>query len=98
MRRAVEQQDEGATKVAAIGKRALTVTVGAEKFSPIQYHTIDLGPISATVEVPEGMSLESAHRAVLSELRLLQTHQFEVQLADFTERVRKAANVVRSAK
>jgi len=96
MRRAIEH-NEGAAE-SGLSKRTLTVTMGAEKFSPIQYHTIDLGPISATVAVPDDMSFESAHRAVLSELRLLQTHQFEVQLADFSERVRKAATVVRSAK
>lgn len=97
MRRAVEEST-GDKIDTGIVKRTLTVTLGAEKFSPIQYHTLDLGPISASVVVPDDMSLESAHRAVLSELRSLATHQFEVQLADFTERVRKAAAVVRSVK
>jgi hypothetical protein len=76
----------------------LTVTWGAEKLSPIQYHTLDIGPVSATVEVPEGMSAESAHRAVLSELRLLVANQFETQLEDFMQRVRAAATAVRGAK
>lgn len=75
--------------------RTLTVTWGGEKFSPIQYQTVDVGPISATVEVPDGMSAESAHRAVLSELRLMMDSQFEMQLNDFADRVRKAAAIVR---
>ncbi len=77
---------------------SLTVTWGAEKLSPIQYHTIDVGPISATVEVPEGMSAESAHRAVISELRHLVANQFEAQLEDFLGRVRATATAVRGAK
>ena len=78
--------------------KSLTVTWGAEKFSPIQYQTMDVGPISATVDVPEDMSLESVHRAVLSELRHMMAKQFEVQIDDFKDRVRNAANLVRGGK
>lgn len=103
MRRLSESKEQAETGSAAVpaGRaqvRTLTVTWGGEKFSPIQYQTVDVGPISATVEVPDGMSAESAHRAVLSELRLLMDSQFEMQIDDFKERVRKAAAAVRGGK
>ena len=95
---AKEQAVETGLPVEQAGRarvRTLTVTWGGEKFSPIQYQTVDVGPITATVEVPEGMSAESAHRAVLSELRMLMAAQFEMQIEDFKERVRAAATAVR---
>lgn len=78
--------------------RTLTVTWGTEKFSPIQYQTMDVGPVSVTAEVPADMSLESAHRELLSELRLMMAKQFELQIDDFKERVRAAATTVRGVK
>lgn len=79
------------------GWESLTVTWGAEKFAPIQYHSFDMGPLSVTVASEPGLTLAEAHARAIGHLKLMAEHQFEEQLAGFVERAKKAAAAARGA-
>lgn len=76
----------------------LTVTWGAEKFSPVQYQNFDVGPLAVTIAREPGLSVEDAHARAMTRLRELVQVQFEEQLRDFLARVKQAATVARGGR
>lgn len=76
----------------------LTVTWGAEKFSPVQYQNFDVGPFSVTITSEPGLSLEEAHARALGHLKSVAEAQFEVQLRGFLDRLKQAAAAARGSR
>ena len=70
----------------------ITVSIGEETHSPIQYQSFRAGAVSAEFVVPEGVSVEQAHAAALAKLRKLSEVQFEEQLRAFFEHAREASS------
>jgi hypothetical protein len=73
----------------------LTVTWGAEKFAPIQYHSFDVGPLSLTVSNEPGLTPVQLHARALAHLKEMAEAQFAEQLAGFLDRAKRAAAAVR---
>lgn len=69
----------------------VTITLGAQKFAPVQYHSFDIGPYSATVVLRDGETYEQAHARVMPMLRAQMKKDFEDSLGEFLDRVRQAA-------
>lgn len=69
----------------------VTVTLGAEKFAPVQYHSFDVGPFSLTVTTRKGESIEEAAARGMASLYAVQKRDFEARSKAFLERVRAAA-------
>lgn len=72
----------------------MTVTWGAEKYAPIQYHSFDVGPFSVSVECEKG-TLTEQHAKAVAVLKNMAAAQFEEQLAAFLGRAKKAAAAAR---
>lgn len=75
----------------------VTVTLGAQKFAPVQYHSIDVGPFSMTTTVGVGESIADVNARCLPQLQALVDAAFAAELPKFIERVRTAAQAARSA-
>lgn len=73
------------------GGEQVTVTLGVEKFAPVQYQSFDVGPFSLTVTSRPGETVEEAALRGLASLRAVQRKDFEVRSKEFLERVRGAA-------
>lgn len=83
----LEPDDEGGDEV--------TVTLGAQKFAPIQYHSFDVGPyVIKTVRFP-GESYAGVYARVMPELRAMAQRDYEAALPEHLERVKKAAGAAR---
>lgn len=82
-------------RVLATPGTRVTVTLGAQKFSPVQYHTFDVGPYSLEVEVRAGESYRDACHRGLAELKAIAEHEFEEALKLFTARVKRGLEEVR---
>ena len=77
---------------------SLTVTWGAEKFAPVQYHSFDMGPLSVTVASEPGLTLAEAHARALAHLKQMAEAQFNEQVVAFAERVKLSAAAVRGGR
>lgn len=101
MRKMLGSDSEGkqAADVGVSGGRAvLTVTLGAQKFAPVQYHSFDVGPYVAQVELEAGETFEQARERTMSKLRAMADADFAEQLQSFLQRVKLAAGAARGGR
>lgn len=73
------------------GIQALTVTWGEETHNPIQYHTVKVGGLTATVVPAAGESVQQAARRAWEVLDEIAREQFNEKLDGFFGRAREAA-------
>jgi hypothetical protein len=71
----------------------LLVTYGAQKFSPVQYQTFDVGPFSIEVETGDN-PLQAASKA-REFLRNVARDSYKEQLAEFLANVKEAGDAAR---
>ena len=89
--------DEG--KLGAIGfyeGATLTITAGREGYSPIAYHSFEVGPLTLAVTVRHGETIAEAHArgvAVLDELMAL---HFDKGLARHLDRIGKTRDAAKA--
>lgn len=76
----------------------VTFTLGAEKFSPVQYQTFDVGPFSASTTLRSGETIKGAYERVMGELRAVFKAEFEVRLREHLERVKAAGASARGGR
>ena len=74
------------------------VTLGVEKFAPVQYQSFDVGPFSVTLTTQPGETVQEAMSRGLAMLYIVQRADFEARSKAFLERVRLAAGAARSAR
>lgn len=65
----------------------LTVFVGQEKFSPVQFHSFAIGGHSATTTIQEGETAEEAFNRVRDFLSRKKREEFVVERKDYYERL-----------
>ncbi len=73
-----------------VGDR-VTVTFGAQKFSPVQYHVLDIGPFSMETTVQKGETDEQAMERAYRSLAETARQAFKREMPPFLERVKEAA-------
>jgi hypothetical protein len=61
----------------------ITVTFGAQTFSPVQYHKFDVGPFSYTTVIQPGETIQEAYDRAYGWLRKLASQNFIQQRAEF---------------
>lgn len=76
----------------------VTITMGAEKFAPVQYQTFDVGPFSATTTLQPGETIKAAYDRVMGELRVIFKAEFETRLREHLERVKAGGAAARSGR
>jgi hypothetical protein len=80
------------------GVTSITVTWGGEKFSPIQYHTVDIGPFSITLEVKPDELVNQVYHRGYDMLDRYARQTWERKLRDHIERVKQCATASDRAK
>lgn len=80
--------------VAATPGTRVVVTIGMQKFSPVQYHTFDVGPFSLEVEVQDESYQDACARG-LTELKKIADLEFEEALKLYVARVKRGLEEVR---
>ena len=73
----------------------IRVTYGAEKFSPIQFHTFDVGGGFIDVQIRPGETPLDAWRRGYDILRQMTAAEFKAKLPDYAKRVTEADAFVR---
>lgn len=68
----------------------VSVTIGRQVFSPIQFHTFEVGPFSMTRDLRDGETAEEALRTIYLELRAFADGVYERERTAFIERMRTA--------
>ena len=69
----------------------LTVTMGAETFSPVQYHPFTVGPFTATTTIRPGETASDASIRVYDLLSVLFRHEFDMKAREHNDRSHEAA-------
>ncbi len=87
--RAFLSQD-GAT-CGELGVTELEVTWGGERFSPVQYHTFDVGPISVRIRPAPDELVNQVYRRAYEMVDRYGNQMFQKKLNDHLERVRIAS-------
>lgn len=75
-----------------------SVTWGPEKFSPIQYHMVTLGPFTIEGIPREGETVAQAMRRVYRELDQFARDEFDKQVDGYLDRVKKVSRAVSRSK
>jgi hypothetical protein len=73
----------------------VTVTYGAQKFSPIQFHTLDIGPFTMTTPVGPNETPEEAFGRAYAFLERQARAAFKAVLPEYMERARACGDVAR---
>lgn len=76
----------------------VTVTWGAEKYAPIQYHNFDVGPFATTTTIRDGETAEEAIDRAKTFLGTVAREEFDKKSAGFPNRVKAAAAAAQRAK
>ena len=79
------------------GGDVVTVTMGAEKFAPVQYHSFDIGPFMVSTVRRPGETMEAVRARVMPALREMAREEFEARLPLFLARVRQAGAAAQGA-
>lgn len=74
----------------------IEVSWGPEKFSPISFHSFDVGPFTARAKLRPGDTVAQTIARLTEELAKLGAEQFERELVAYCKRVGKSADEVRS--
>lgn len=74
--------------------RTITVTLGRECFQPLQFNTVEVGPISVTAAMVEGETIAAAYMRLRAALTPLFQTEYELKLQDFLERRRQMRTTV----
>ena len=67
----------------------VTVTAGRETYTPIRFHTFEVGPFAVTTRVRQGETGQQAFERATRFLQRLFVVEHEKKLAQFLERVRE---------
>lgn len=86
---ALVAQELKAHPVAAGSGTTITVTLGREVFSPVQYSTIEVGPISLTTPLAHGETPEQAYTRARSALTVIYETEFQVKLNEYLGRQKR---------
>lgn len=73
------------------------ISSGREGYSPVQYHSFDVGSIEIEIDVPEPVqpgTLEAVVRQAHARLELLVAAEFERKLNAYLDRMVKAGQIV----
>ena len=79
----------------------LTVTLGREKLSPIQYHDFDIGPFTMCVDLKEGDDVEAVGEVMLAALTRIADVEFKARCdrhAKLAEEAKKAVERAKAAR
>lgn len=76
----------------------VVVTLGAEKFSPVQYQNFDVGPFSVTLTTRPGETVQEAMKRGLAMLYEVQREDFKVRSEGFLQRLREAGAAARGGR
>lgn len=76
----------------------LEVTWGGEKFSPINFHFFDVGPITVRIKPEPHEKVNEAYRRAYELINRYGQLQFQNKLKDYLERIKLVAAAVGSAK
>jgi hypothetical protein len=76
----------------------VTVTLGAQKFAPIQYQSFDVGPYAVTTAARPGESIADVHARVMPELRAMAAKDYAESLRAHLDGVRQAAQGARGGR
>jgi hypothetical protein len=76
----------------------VSVTWGAEKFSPVQYHTFDLGPFSYTTKVRPGETPAEAAQRAYKVCERIARETYVDKRDEFLRNVREAASAAKAAR
>jgi hypothetical protein len=66
---------------------ALTVTLGKELFSPVRYHSFEVGPITVTIKVRSGEASDDAFMRAHRILDVMFEAEFDLKRKQFAERM-----------
>jgi hypothetical protein len=87
-------------KVMVLGTKAvgskLTVTWGPEKFSPISYHTFDVGPFTMETTIKEDETADQAFQRAHQYLSQQARKAFQSRMREYFERVKETAEYMES--
>jgi hypothetical protein len=75
----------------------VTVTVGEQKFSPIQFNVFTVGPFTATVVVREGEDVQEVMTKVRESLLDYAREEYKVSLERYTKALRYNDNYLRKS-
>lgn len=81
-----------------VGVNEITVTWGGEKFSPISYMFVDVGPITVTIRPEPDEKVNQAYERAYALVDKYGKMQFERKLKDFLDRVKRVAEMTERAK
>jgi hypothetical protein len=73
----------------------IRVTNGAEKYSPIQFHTFDVGGNFIDITVREGETIDEAWRRGFAVLEYMIAQEFQAKLSAYADRILAADSHVR---
>jgi hypothetical protein len=76
----------------------LTVVFGQQKFAPVQYHIIDIGPFTVETTVKPGETDEQAYARAYTFLEAQAKKAFKAALPEFLTSVKEAATAVRGGR
>lgn len=64
----------------------VTVTIGREVYQPIQFHTLEVGPVSMTTTIRQGETVQDAMDRATKHCEERMSKLFEAKLEDFRRR------------
>jgi len=67
--------------------------MGAETFSPVQYHPFTVGPFSATTTIRPGETVKQATLRVYALLEILFRHDFDMKARGHNARCHEAVDL-----
>lgn len=76
----------------------LEVTVGKETFSPVKYHTFDVGPVTVRGSVRDGEDALTAYMRLYESALVLFSTEFELKCTTYLGRAVKAREAAESAR
>lgn len=95
-KQAVERDDARDDRTMLDVGTMIRVVFGVEKFSPVQFHTLDIGGTFVDVKVRPGESVSDAWKRGFAILRQLAADEFDARLPEYLERVKAADRAARS--
>ena len=80
------------------GLEEVTITLAAEKYAPVQYHSFDVGPFMVRTRRRPGETLMQVYERVMPELRAMSDKAFHETLPVHLARVKEAATSARGGR
>lgn len=68
--------------------RTIAVTMGRELFSPVQYTSFEVGPISVTTGIEHGETIGQAYARLRADLTAIFKTEYDIKIVEFLERMK----------